>query len=124
MSSHRSRSHTITTEQARARCRSLVLKLTVPPKNSAENEPQRMLNDLQKRVNNRFNILVKKFVIDEEEQINDAVLEKLKKVKDPDTFLEALLTHLYGKAVKEEEDVVSPNVNDEEKHEINAMVEE
>ncbi|CAF3433773.1 unnamed protein product, partial [Rotaria sp. Silwood2] len=101
----------------------VILRLTQPTKNSAANEQQRMLNDLQNRVNNRFHILVQKFVIDEKEQINCELLEKLKKVKDPNIFLEALLTHLYGKAVKQEEGVVSPYVTEEEIHEINNMVE-
>ncbi|CAF3019239.1 unnamed protein product, partial [Rotaria sp. Silwood2] len=121
MSSNRSR--TITAEQTREQCRTVILRLTQPTKNSAANEQQRMLNDLQNRVNNRFHILVQKFVIDEKEQINCELLEKLKKVKDPNIFLEALLTHLYGKAVKQEEGVVSPYVTEEEIHEINNMVE-
>ncbi|CAF3553280.1 unnamed protein product [Rotaria sp. Silwood2] len=121
MSSNRSR--TITAELTREQCRTVILRLTQPTKNSAANEQQRMLNDLQNRVNNRFHILVQKFVIDEKEQINCELLEKLKKVKDPNIFLEALLTHLYGKAVKQEEGVVSPYVTEEEIHEINNMVE-
>ncbi|CAF2041829.1 unnamed protein product [Rotaria magnacalcarata] len=118
-------SRTITTEQARVQCHSIVLKLksSSSSTNSRQDEPQRMLNALQKRVNDRFDILMRKLVIDEKEQMNDALLEKLKKVKHPDTFLEAFLTHLYGRAVKEEEDVVSPNVTDEEKREIDGLVE-
>ncbi|CAF1505832.1 unnamed protein product, partial [Rotaria sp. Silwood1] len=66
-------SHTITTtEQAQAQCRAIILKLKLPPTNSAENEAQRMVNDLQRRVNNRFDTLVKKFVIDDNEQMNAA----------------------------------------------------
>lgn len=122
MASNRSR--TMTTEQIQTRCRTLVLKLTQPPKNSAESEPERMVNNLRERVNQRFHMLMQRFVIDQNDQINAELLEKLKKVKDPETFLEAFLTHLYGKAVKDEEAVVAPNVTEEEKSEINHMVEE
>jgi hypothetical protein len=66
---------------------------------------------------------MKEFVIDDNEQMNAALLEKLKKVQDPNTFLEAVLTHLYGKAVKQEENVVSRHLNTGEKHEVDAMVE-
>ncbi|UJR06808.1 hypothetical protein I4U23_011095 [Adineta vaga] len=120
------RSHTITSEQVRAKYKTLKLKLKSPMENSIENEreSERMLNDLQSRVNRRFDTLVKKFVIDDNEQINTELLDKLNKVKDPNTFLEAVLTHLYGKAVKQEEDEVSPKVNDEEKPEIDKMVEQ
>ena len=115
-------SRTVTVEQTRAKCHSIVLKLKSQPTNSREDEPQRMLNNLKERADNRFDLLMRKFVIDEKEQINGELLENLKKVKDPDTFLEAFLTHLYGKALKEEEAVVSPNVSEEDIHEIDEMV--
>ena len=69
--------------------------------------------------------MLRNFIFQDKSIIRNAeLLEKLKKVKDSDTFLEAFLTHLYGKAVKDEEDVVIPNVTEEEKDEINHMIEE
>jgi hypothetical protein len=112
------------TQQLQARCRTIVLRLkqSSNSNDSSEDSPQRLLDTLQKRVNDRFDILVRKFVIDEKEQIYAKLLEKLIKVKDPDTFLEAFIVQLYSKAVKQEEDAVSPNVNDEDQREIDVMI--
>jgi len=49
--------------------------------NLIENDQERMLNDSQEWVNHRFNKVVRRFIIDDNKQINAELLEKLKKSK-------------------------------------------
>lgn len=81
-----------------------------------------MLEQLQQRIYQRFDHLISRFVIDENEQVNVHLLEKLKKIKNTDTFIEALMMHLYFLATEEEKKVIAAEVTDEEKAEINWLV--
>ena len=72
---------TTTTEQIQKKCRSIILKLKQTSMNLIENDQERILNDSQEWVNHRFDKVVRRFVIDDNKQINAELLKKLKKSK-------------------------------------------
>ncbi|CAF3428075.1 unnamed protein product [Rotaria socialis] len=112
---------TQTITQVTDRCRAIVLKLKSPTTDSRQTESAQMVAGVQRRVDAIFDQLLNRYVYHEQERINQDLLARLKKSKDPDAFLEVFLIELYQEAIREEKESLKGQISEQERREMDNL---
>ncbi|CAM4835429.1 unnamed protein product [Rotaria magnacalcarata] len=107
-------SSTMTSTELVQKCNTLVLRLAPSSTSSQNSDIARLMKDAQRRVLDRFRLLLRDYVDQSTQAIQADLYHDLEQADNREKFLEAFTLKLYHKANQIEEEIATQSLNPDE----------